>query len=115
MMIPLFFSEAAKEEEYDNFNYFVSQCRIRIEMAFGLMTGKFGMLQRKYSGPKIRRIKRLMVVIARMHIFVINKRLRKNLELDNTPTNVNFHQPTTNHNSLGVPLDGNSKLSTVSL
>ena len=83
-------------------------------MAFGMMAKKFGILQWKYSGPKIRRTKKFMIAIARMHNFVMNERLKKNLKLDNTPNIVNFHQPTTSHNSVGVPLDGNSTMSTIS-
>ena len=39
-LMPLFFRDAAKQKENDNFNYYGSQCQIRIEMAFGLMTRK---------------------------------------------------------------------------
>jgi hypothetical protein len=36
----------AKVKKHDNFNYFASQCCIQIEMAFGLMVNKWGILNR---------------------------------------------------------------------
>jgi len=58
----------------DNFNFFASQLRIRIEMAFGLMVKKWGILARPLS-IKMIKIKRLVVAIARLHNFCINERL----------------------------------------
>lgn len=60
--------------KYDNFNYYASQCRIRIEMAFGLMTKKWSILQRP-STVSLYNLKWMMQAIARLHNFVINERL----------------------------------------
>ena len=73
-LVPIFRGESAKTARNDNFNFFASQLRIRIEMAFGLMVKKWGIL----SGPleiKICHIKRLIVAIGRLHNFCINERL----------------------------------------
>lgn len=59
---------------YDNFNYYASQCRIRIEMAFGLMTMKWGILARPLQ-LSVQQAGLLMHAIARLHNFVINERL----------------------------------------
>ncbi len=72
-MIPIY-RNAEKLKRQDNFNFFASQLRIRIEMAFGLMVKKWAILTRPLS-LKMRKIKRLMVAIARLHNFCINERL----------------------------------------
>lgn len=41
-LIALFGWDAAKIPKHDNFNFYCSQCRIRIEMAFGVMQQKWG-------------------------------------------------------------------------
>ena len=104
-MIPIFFGEATKDKENDTFNYFASQCRIRIEMAFGLMTRKFGILQRPYSGRKLRRTKTLMTAIARLHNFVIDERLANRDNTDNSPDNIHYSQPSSMHDAAGAPID----------
>jgi hypothetical protein len=48
-LVPIFGGDLALKKENDNFNFFASQLRIRIEMAFGLMTRKWGILQRLLS------------------------------------------------------------------
>ena len=93
-MIPLFFGEAVKEKENNIFNYFALQCHIRIELAFGLMTRKFGILQRLYSGQRLHQAKKLMIAIALVHNFVIDQRLARNHKTDNSSHNLSFHQPT---------------------
>jgi DDE superfamily endonuclease len=41
------YGDAGKITKYDNYNYFASHCRIRIEMAFGMMNTKWCFLQKK--------------------------------------------------------------------
>ena len=62
------------EPHKDNFNFYGSQCRIRIEMAFGIMQIKWGILQRALV-CSLRNTKWLAQAIARLHNFVINERL----------------------------------------
>ena len=66
----------------DNLNFFVSQLCIRIEIAFGLMVKKWGVLAQPLS-IKMIKIKRLVVAIARPHNFCINKRLAAMLSINN--------------------------------
>jgi DDE superfamily endonuclease len=73
-LIPIFGGAQAKVKKHDNFNYFASQCRIRIEMAFGLMVNKWGILNRPLS-MRLRHVKFLVVCIARLHNFCINERI----------------------------------------
>jgi DDE superfamily endonuclease len=43
-LVPIFRADQALIAKHDNFNFFASQIRIRIEMAFGLMVKKWGIL-----------------------------------------------------------------------
>ena len=52
-----------------------SQCRIWIEMAFGIMKQKWGILNTPLR-IKLSNVKRLMICLARLHNFTINERLR---------------------------------------
>jgi hypothetical protein len=73
-MVPIFSGVDKSRADYDNFNFYASQCRIRIEMTFGLMTKKWGILQRLLT-TKLTNDKWLVLCIARLHNFVINERL----------------------------------------
>ena len=74
-LVPIFGGASALDPLHDNWNFYASQCRIRIEMAFGLMKQKWGILN---SLLKIRlmNVKRLMICLARLHNFTINERLQ---------------------------------------
>jgi hypothetical protein len=73
-MVPIFFGVDKSKPDYDNFNFYASQCRIRIEMALELMTKKWGLLQRLLT-TKLKQDKWIVLDIARLHNFVINERL----------------------------------------
>jgi DDE superfamily endonuclease len=74
-MVPIFGGDLALRKDNDNFNYFASQLRIRIEMAFGLMTKKWGILHCPLSNA-LPSIKHLICCIARLHNFCIDERLK---------------------------------------
>ena len=74
-LIPVFGGDLALQVDNDNFNYYASQLRIRIEMAFGLMTRKWGILQRPLSNSLFS-MKHLICCIARLHNFCIDERLK---------------------------------------
>jgi hypothetical protein len=94
-MVPIFRGANALLLRNDNFNFFASQLRIRIEMAFGLMVKKWGILARPLT-IKLKNIKRLVIAIAKLHNFCINERLLANARRDEqmifTPTNVAFNR-----------------------
>jgi DDE superfamily endonuclease len=61
--------------KYDNFNFYASQLRIRVEMAFGYMATKWGVLNRKKGlMVKPKNVWRVLVAIARLHNFCINQK-----------------------------------------
>lgn len=65
------------DKDCDSFNFYASQCRIRIEMAFGLMQMKWGILWRPVR-VKLDNVKYVILSIAILHNFVINERLINN-------------------------------------
>ena len=74
-LVAIFGGNLALQKDNDNFNFFASQLRIRIEMAFGLMTRKWGILQRPLSN-QLPSMKHLICCIARLHNFCIDERLK---------------------------------------
>jgi hypothetical protein len=74
-LVPIFGGDLALKKENDNFNFFVSQLRIRIEMSFGIMTRKWGILHRPLS-IGLPSIKHLICCIARLHNFCIDEQLK---------------------------------------
>jgi hypothetical protein len=62
------------KHKYDNFNFYASQLRICIEMAFGMMTRKWGMYRRPLL-VGLDKIKFIVKVVGRLHNFCINKRI----------------------------------------
>lgn len=73
-MVPVYQGVDRLSQKYDNFNFFASQCRIRVEMAFGMMQSKWGILQRPLT-CSIANMIWLVQAIARLHNFCINERL----------------------------------------
>jgi DDE superfamily endonuclease len=75
-IVPMFFGVNRRDPQCDNFNFYASQCRIRIEMAFGLMQMKWGILWRPIR-VKFNNIKYIVLAIVALHNFVINERLAR--------------------------------------
>jgi DDE superfamily endonuclease len=72
--VPLFFGLLRQDPDHDNFNYVGSQCRIRIEMAFGYMTNKWRILHRPLH-QRLRNVSLLVNAIARLHNFCLKESL----------------------------------------
>lgn len=85
-LVPIFGDALALPKDHDNFNFFASQLRIRVEMAFGIMTRKWGILQRPLS-VSLPSIKHVICCIARLHNFCIDERLRVDNSIILTTTN----------------------------
>jgi DDE superfamily endonuclease len=75
-LVPVYQGLAKSESRYDNFNYFVSQLRIRVEMALGMMNMKWGILNHPL-GCSIRNLKWLIQAIGSLHNYCINERLER--------------------------------------
>ena len=74
-LVAIFGGDLALQKDNDNFNFYASQLRIRIEMAFGIMTRKWGILQRPLS-IVLPQVKHLICAIARLHNFCIDEELK---------------------------------------
>lgn len=99
-MVPVFMGHDRTKKRNDNFNFYASQLRIRIEMAFGLMQGKWGILLRPL-GSNLVNVKELVQCIARLHNWVITERIG-----DDVPTSHgNAYMPTVPNDSNGDPID----------
>ena len=92
-LVSIFGGDLALVQNNDNFNYFASQLRIRIEMAFGLMTKKWGILQRPLSNL-LPSMKHLICCIARLHNFCIGERLKTGAMLDTRSLLLSTQRPT---------------------
>jgi hypothetical protein len=103
-MIPIYRGYHAKTERGDNFNFYASQLRIRIEMAFGLMVKKWGILSRPLT-IKMSNIKRLMMTVARLHNFCIDQRLQRALDANIDSNRQDNVRATYNPNLNDVLLD----------
>jgi hypothetical protein len=104
-MVPVYQGVDKRRPTYDNFNFYASQCRIRIEMAFGLMVNKFGILQRPL-GVKMKNIKWLVQAVARIHNFVIDERLamREEERLSESIAEGRGYLPSIPHDENGDPI-----------
>jgi hypothetical protein len=74
-LVAIFGGDLALQKDNDNFNFYASQLRIRIKMAFGIMTRKWGILQRPWS-IVLPQVKHLICAIARLHNFCIDEELK---------------------------------------
>lgn len=75
-LIPLFYGPQGDERQNDNFNYYGSKLRIRIEMAFGMMVNKWPILEKPLKCA-FRSVRIVLLSIATLHNFCINERIAK--------------------------------------
>ena len=59
--------------EHDSFNFHLSQLRIRIEMAFGRLVGKWRILRAPLQQGSLKRNIQIIMACARLHNYVINQ------------------------------------------
>jgi hypothetical protein len=72
-LVPIYGGADRLEAKYDNFNFFASQCWIRVEMAFGMMQTKFGILCSPLQ-CRLKNVRWLMLAVAKLHNYCINER-----------------------------------------
>ena len=89
-MVPVYQGMSRENARNDNFNFYASQCRIRVEMAFGLMQMKWGILQRPLA-CSLKNARWLIQAVGRLHNYVVNERLAGNegpeMQAPSDPTN----------------------------
>jgi hypothetical protein len=104
-MVPIFQGADRLNARNDNFNFYASQCRIRVEMAFGMMQSKWGSLQRP-MGCSLANMVWLAQGVARLHNYCINERLAEEVDDDlviPTATGQGYI-PTVPHDIVGDPV-----------
>ena len=104
--LPMFYGSSRKNNaRNDNYNYYASQLRIRIEMAFGMMTRKWLILD---SPVKTNFNKSILMIycIARLHNYCINQRLMRNGTINVNVRDINVN-PTVQMNNNGNPIATN--------
>ena len=70
LLIP-FTGSQRDDEKQDAFNFYLSQLRIRIEMAFGLLVKKFSILKKPLQ-HRLKNVSQIIMCCAQLHNFVIN-------------------------------------------
>jgi hypothetical protein len=93
LMTPYNKAQLSDNRQRDNYNYFICQLRIRIEMAFGLAVNKWGILQ---SPLKIG-LSRCPAVVSscfRLHNYCITERLLRDGDAANTSQERRPYTPT---------------------
>jgi DDE superfamily endonuclease len=103
-LVPIYQGITKQQKKYDNFNYYASQVRIRVEMAFGMMNMKWGILNHPLN-CKISNLRWLLQCIGCLHNFCINERLLAEGGYDlATDPNIPKYLPSVPHNSNGDPI-----------
>lgn len=63
----------------DDYNFYHSQVRIKIECAFGMLVNRWGILRSALSAQiSLRKVGALVMCLCRLHNYCISERLRKN-------------------------------------
>ena len=107
-MVPVYQGYEKTIKRYDNFNFFTSQLRIRVEMAFGMMQMKWGILQRPLN-CSLKNVSVLIHSVGRLHNYVINERLLAEgnpapVQVEEAPTRKEY-LPSMPHDSNGDPIN----------
>eukprot|EP00918_Siedleckia_nematoides_P102613 GHVU01224101.1.p1 GENE.GHVU01224101.1~~GHVU01224101.1.p1 ORF type:complete len:441 (+),score=41.80 GHVU01224101.1:495-1817(+) len=74
-VITPFYGRQGRVALLDTFNYQLSQLRIRIEMAFGFLTTKWGRMQKRLQ-LRLRNVGLFVMAVTRLHNYVITSRQR---------------------------------------
>ena len=84
MLIP-FTGVDWSDPAHDAFNYYLSQLRIRVEMAFGRLVGKFRLLNGT-AGGSMDRVSSILTACARLHNYIISEDMPFNNEYNYAST-----------------------------
>lgn len=80
-LLPVYGGTDRLNDDNDNANFYMSQCRIRIEMAFGLMTKKWCLLRSPLQ-IDLERVGTVVETVARLHNFCIDRRVFQAVDED---------------------------------
>jgi hypothetical protein len=94
-LLPIFCGQERKKKKNDDWNYFASQLRIRIEMSFGLMVMKWQFLRRPLC-IKFDNIPKALNAISRLHNYIINSKNHSDRDDHDTIPIIQNNATTTN-------------------
>jgi DDE superfamily endonuclease len=95
-LLTSFSGDNRNDRTKDAYNFFVSQLRIRIEMAFGLLTTKWRILRQPLQ-IRVKNVGIIFMAITRLHNYCINEHINDDAYI----TNYNrFHPPNNNVNDI---------------
>ena len=100
-MTPIFCGNERLIKKNDDWNYYASQLRIRLEMALGMYVNKWGI----FSCPikcGIKNLRWLALGAARLHNFCINERMLNNQPEESDHGGINFTPSTLHHEDSSV-------------
>ena len=103
--------KAVSSGSKDDYNFYHSQLRIKIECAFGMLVNRWGILRSPLSSRfTLQKIGSLLICLCRLHNFCINQRLKRSGALDSD----DILPPTENDEfqiaaAGGVPLEPSSR------
>jgi hypothetical protein len=100
-LVPIFGGADRNNVDNDNCNFYMSQVRIRVEMAFGMMVNKFGIL-RSPLRIGVHRIGPLLQCVAKLH----NYMLEENNSYESHVREQEFLAPTTRDDEIGRETNG---------
>lgn len=103
-MVPIYSGSNKLLAKYDNFNFYASQMQIGVEMAFGMMQMKWGILQRPI-GVSLANMSWLIQAVARLHNYCINERLAHSQEPFGAGVNAPHYVPSVPHGQNGDPVE----------
>jgi DDE superfamily endonuclease len=106
-LTPIYYGKNAKLKRYSDWNYYASQCRIRIEMSFGLLKNKWLILNSPLK-VGMNNIGKLVIALGRLHNYCINQRLEESLE--HAEQLSGSYTPTVPMQIDGTPLESNDNL-----
>ena len=71
LLTPYGVNSARKDRYKDNFNFYLSRCRINVECAFGILVQRFGILRRPMS-CSLEHVTKVVAVCIHLHNFAID-------------------------------------------
>ena len=94
----------------DDYNYYHSQVRIKIECAFGMLVNRWGILRKALSARiSLRKVGALVIVLCKLHNFCISERIRLNGSEDDDFTEPLAQDGAVIANGGGIPLEPSAR------
>jgi hypothetical protein len=101
-LIPIFGGADRNNVDNDNCNFYMSQVRIRVEMVFGMMVNRFGLLRGSPLQISVHHIGPLLQCVAKLHNYMLDENNSYKAQVRTEESLV----PTTREEELGRDTNG---------